>query len=54
MKKRVADDVHWGADEIAALKMDSARKVADRAAHGNDFAVLKLRQIDIPQLRKRT
>jgi hypothetical protein len=40
MKERVADDVHWGVDEIAALKMDSARKIADRAAHGNYFAVL--------------
>jgi hypothetical protein len=54
MKERVADDVHWGVEEIAALEMDSARKIADRAAHGKDFSVLKLRQIDIPQLRKRT
>ena len=54
MKERMADDVHWGVDEIAALKMDPTRKIADRAAHGNYFAVFELRQIDIPQLRKRT
>ena len=54
MKERMSDNVHWGVDEIAALQMDPTRKIADRAAHGNYFALFELRQIDIPQLRKRT
>ena len=54
MKERMTDDVHWDVDEIAALKMDPTRKIADRAVGGNYFAVFELRQIDIPQLRKRT
>ncbi len=53
MKQGVTDDVHRGIDEIAALEMDSARKIADRAARGNDFAAFQLRQIDVPKLRKR-
>ncbi len=53
MKQCVAHDIHRGMDEIAALEMDSARKIAHRTARGNDFAAFQFRQIDVPQLRKR-
>ena len=53
MKQGGTDDAHRSVNKIATLKVDSARKIADRAALGNDFAAFQLCQIDVSKLRKR-